>query len=242
VWVDLAERLGLRLLSPRPAPLPLLELRFERLAAATPAAGEADGDVTERYGAGSAFARIAKGEDPGFVIDLAEALERIPLPAAPRLLDLGVNTGDELALLEALSPALATAAVVGVDHSATALAVALAGLAGLDLGRFDLVVSIGTLQSGGLDDRALLRTVVQDHLAPGGSLILGLPNCRYRDGELVHGARMKNYRQAELGLLVKDVAFYRKYLQQHHRRVYVTGKHYLFVTAVPEASPAPARP
>ncbi len=44
---------------------------------------------------------------------------------------------------------------------------------------------------------------------------------------------MKNFTQPELGLLIKDVAFYRKYLQQHHKQVFVTGKHYLLVTAIP---------
>lgn len=257
VWVDLAERLGLRLRTPRAGADPaLVELTFERLAGVAPGAGAAAGDVTERYGAASDFARIHKLEDPGFVLDVALALDRIALPPAPRILDLGVNTGDELALLLALRPALATATLVGVDHSASALAVArarfpaarlvqadladLPALAALDLGRFDLVLSIGTLQSGGLDDRALLRQVVQAHLAPTGAVLLGLPCCRYQDGEVVHGARMKNYREAEHGLLVKDVAFYRKYLQQHHRRVHVTGKHYVLVTAVPAASPSPA--
>ena len=72
----------------------------------------------------------------------------------------------------------------------------------------------------------------QDHLAPTGAVIFGVPNCRIVDGETQYGARMKNFRQPELGLLVKDVAFYRKYLQQHGRRVFVTGKNYIFVTAV----------
>jgi trans-aconitate methyltransferase len=208
-----------------------------------------DADVTERYGADSPFARINKAEDPGFVVDLDDAVARLALPDAPRILDLGVNRGDELALLFALHPALSiTAQVTGVDHSASALAVArtrfpaarcrfleadLADLASLALGRFDLILSFGTLQSGELDDRALLRALVQDHLAPSGALILGLPNCRYVDGEVEHGARMKNFRQAELGLLFKDVAFYRKYLQQHRRRVYITGKHEVLLTAVP---------
>lgn len=262
VWCDLAERLGLRLLTPRAVapPSPCVDVRLERLAVAAPTGGEArDADVTERYGAASPFARISKAEDPGFVVDLDEALARVAasgaLPDAPRILDLGCNTGDELALMFALRPALAAAEVVGVDHSASALAVARARFAGtrcgfvvgdiaalgaLGLGRFDLVLSFGTLQSGGLDDRAVLRAVVQDHLAPAGAVILGLPNCRYVDGEVEHGARMKNFRQAELGLLIKDVAFYRKYLQQHHRRVYVTGKHEILVTAVP--APGPARP
>ena len=102
----------------------------------------------------------------------------------------------------------------------------------LDLGRFDLVLSIGTLQSPGIDDREVLRQIVQNHLAPRGAVILGVPNCRYLDGEVEYGTRMKNFSQPELGLLIKDVAFYRKYLQQHHRKVYVTGKHYVLVYGV----------
>jgi SAM-dependent methyltransferase len=246
VWIDLAERLGLRMLTPRRIDDEMLELRFEPL---TRAPEPRVADVTEKYGATSEFARISKHEDPGFVIDLGEALARTPLPPSPRVLDLGVNTGDELALVLALRPELRGAIdIVGVDHSASALAVArerfagerarfveadLANLATLDLGRFDLVLSIGTLQSGALDDRALLRDVVQHNLAEAGSVILGMPNCRYVDGEIEYGARVVNRREPELGLLVKDVAFYRKYLQQHHRRVFVTGKHYVLITAVP---------
>jgi len=108
----------------------------------------------------------------------------------------------------------------------------------LGLGRFELVIAIGMLQSGELDDRALLRRLVQDHLAPAGAVILGVPNCRYVDGEISFGARMRNFSQPELGLVIKDIAFYRKYLQQHHRKVFVTGRNYLFVTAVAEVSAA----
>jgi trans-aconitate methyltransferase len=251
VWVDLAERLGLRLLTPRPVAPPLIELRFEQLAG--PPAPRVD-DPTEKYGAGAELVRASKLEDPGFVLDFADALGRIALPPRPRILELGVNTGDAFALICALVPALRSdATFVGIDHSASALAVArarfpdpnvelrcadLADLAALALPRFDLVLSIATLQSSGLDDRALLRRIVQDHLAPTGAVILGIPNCRYLDGDQQYGARMKNFRQPELGLLVKDVAFYRKYLQQHHRQVFVTGKNYLLVTGVASSDPA----
>ncbi|MEJ7596785.1 MAG: class I SAM-dependent methyltransferase [Kofleriaceae bacterium] len=241
VWVDLAERLGLRLRTPRLRGH-LVELRFERLDRAAVLRGDGE-DATERYGASSSFARVRKLEDPGFVIDLREALDRAVLPAAPRVLDLGVNTGDELALIATCIPG---ARFAGIDHSASAIAVArerfpaaelhvadLSNLGALGLGRFDLVVSIGTLQSPGIDDRDVVRRVVQDHLAATGAVIFGFPNCRYVDGELEHGTRMKNFRQPELGLLIKDVAFYRKYLQQHGRRVFVTGKHYVLVTGVP---------
>jgi SAM-dependent methyltransferase len=242
-WLDLAERLGLRLCTPRAAPDGLIQLRFERLDSRK--GWQGGDDVRERYGAASSYARLAKLEDPGFVIDLGEAVMRARLGAAPRVLDLGVNTGDELAVIARLAPGLQ---VVGVDHSGSALAVArgrfpahrfveadLGALATLGLGVFDLVISLNTLQSPGVDDREVLRRVVQHHLAPGGAVILGLPNVRYVDGEPSYGARMKNFRQPELGLLIKDVAFYRKYLQQHGRQVFVTGKHTVLVTGV--ASP-----
>lgn len=241
VWVDLAARLGLRLCTPRAATPPRICLRFERLAAE--AAADAAGP--EKYGADSSFARICKLEDPDFVLDLEDALARVGLRPGARVLELGCNRGDLLAHLAERTPG--HAALVGVDHSASALAVAqarlagtgarlvaadLAGLAALDLGEFDLVVAIDTLQSSGLDDRVLLRTLVQRCLAPDGAVVLGLPNCRYRGGEVIHGARMRNFRQPELGLLIKDLAFYRKYMQQHGRTVYVTGKHELLLTAV----------
>jgi SAM-dependent methyltransferase len=232
VWIDLAERLGLRLKTPRAGQAPLVELRFERLGARWQPAGEG----RERYGIGSGFERIHKLEDPGFVIDLEEALGRVALEPGARVLDLGCNTGDVLACMPA------GVSLVGVDHSESALAVARerlpgAGLVHADvaqlpaLGRFDLVVSIGLLQSGAIDDRALVRTVVQELLAPRGAVIFGWPNCRYVDGEVEFGARVKNRREPELGLLIKDVAFYRKYLAQHHRDVFVTGKNYVLVTA-----------
>ena len=162
------------------------------------------------------------------------------------LWDLGCNTGDEIALVLALTPTLRSATHVGIDHSESAIAAARERFAGasnvvfhvadvnapIALGRFDLVISIGTLQSAGIDDRGLLRRIVQDYLSPHGAVIIGMPNCRYIDGEVEYGARMKNFRQPELGLVIKDIAFYRKYLQQHHKRVFVTGKHYLLVTAV----------
>jgi trans-aconitate methyltransferase len=258
VWVDLAERLGLRLLTPRALPQQpdapaLIRLTFERLDRGARLKPSAD-DPTEKYGAMSAFARISKLEDPGFVIDMAEALARVALPPHARVLDLGVNTGDELALLMQLSPPLRDATLVGIDHSASAIAAArerfapsaniqlhvadLSNLAQLALGQFDLVLSIGTLQSPGIDDREVIRQIVQHHLAPAGAVIVGFPNCRYIDGEVVYGTRMKNFSQPELGLLIKDVAFYRKYLQQHHRQVFVTGKHYMLVTAVAAADAA----
>lgn len=240
VWVDLADRLDLRLRTPRVAG-EHVELTFE------PLDPEARWDRTPaKYAASAAYQRITKLEDPGFVVDFREALDRVGPVAS--VLALGCNTGDELVLVNERHPA---AQVTGIDRDASALAIARTRFAGtfleadlaqpLPVGRFDLVVCIGTLQSGALDDRDLLRRIVQDHA---GAVIFGVPNCRYLDGETRSGARMKNFAQPELGLLVKDVAFYRKYLQQHDREVWITGSHYLLVTArsrADRAAPPPDR-
>jgi len=237
-WVDLADRLDRRLCTPRIVDAPYVELTFEKLDASATWDRESD-----KYAADSAYQRISKLEDPCFVIDMLEAIDRLELDA-PRVLSLGVNTGDELALVRMRHPG---AILTGVDRDASALAVARTRFPGatfveadlaqpMNFGTFDLVVSIGTLQSANLDDRALLRRIVQDHLDVRGGVIFGVPNCRYLDGEQRFGARMKNFAQPELGLLVKDVAFYRKYLQQHHRQVWVTGKHYILVTGGAQAS------
>ncbi len=245
VWVDLAERLGLRMLTPERVGEGMVELRFERI---DPAARWQSDEVeaSERYGRASGFARISKLEDPDLLIDFAEALARTRLPAAPRILELGVNRGDMFGLIGALDPERAArASFVGVDHSETALALArerfprpnyafvVADVNVLPaLGGFDLVIAMGVLQSPGVDDKALLRRLIQVELGWTGALILGVPNCRYLDGERIHGARQKNFSQPELSLVIRDIAYFKRYLQQHRRQVYVTGRDYLLVTAV----------
>jgi SAM-dependent methyltransferase len=249
VWVDLADRLALRLLTPR-VDAPLVWLRLERRAprGLVRRGGAPD---PERYGAGTEWARIDKFEEPAFLLDFTEAVARCRIPRGGRVLDLGVNAGDELVALAAM---IEEAVLVGVDHSASALAVArsrlpadrvtlvegdLNALGTMGLGRFDLVVSLNTLQSPGIDDREVMRRLARDHLAPGGAVIIGLPNARYRDGELEYGARIRNLREPELGLLIQDVAYYRRYLHQHGRRVYVTGKYTILVTGVVEPAGPP---
>jgi len=243
VWTDLADRLELRLHTPVPLG-DMMALTFSPLdAAATLLQRGTRGPG--KYTPGSGFHRASKLEEPDFLLDLADALERCGLPEAPRVLSLGVNTGDELVPILAHRP---RATCTGIDHDEAALDVARerfgephrflqADLTALpSLPPHDLVICIDTLQSPGVDDRAVLRHLTQDLLAPSGSVILGVPNCRYVDGELLHGARMVNFRQPELSLLLKGVAFYKKYLQQHRKRVFVTGKHELLITAVPSPS------
>jgi len=249
-WCDLAEGLGCRLRTPRASDATHVSLTFERLGPEAPwhAGGTTDdGEAPpeERYGATSAFARLRKLEDAGFLLPWLDALGRIRLPESARVLDLGVNRGDELAAFSWLGGA-PDVRFVGVDHSASAIEEArarfpdarhsfhVADLNALPegLGRFHLVVSVGTLQSPGVDDHALLRKLVQEHLEPGSALLLGFPNSRFRDGEVVYGARVRNLREPDLSLLVKDLSFYRRYLHQHGFRTFLGGKYDLLLTAV----------
>ncbi|MEM6291339.1 MAG: class I SAM-dependent methyltransferase [Myxococcota bacterium] len=241
VWTDLADRLCLRLHTPRILDDGFIRLQLSRLDASArliPKAGSAVG----KYAPGSGFQRASKLEEPDFMLDLRDAVERCDLGESPRVLALGVNTADELIAVASWCPG---ATFVGIDHDDAALDVArtrfgpphtflCADLNDLPpMEPFDLVLCIDTLQSPGVDDRAVLRHVVQRLLTPRGGIIIGVPNCRHVDGELLHGARMVNFRQPELSLLLKGVAFYKKYLQQHHRRVFVTGKHELLITGAP---------
>lgn len=248
-WCDLAEAHGCRLLTPRPIDATHVQLRFERLGEEAPwhrdGQSAEGGSASERYGSASAFARVQKLEEPAFLLPLLEALGKLRLSAGGRVLVLGVNRGDEVDVFSWL-PDLPALSFVGIDHSQTAIAEArrrhgsarsrflVADLNQLpaELGTFSLVLCIGTLQSPGVDDRALLRRLVQEHLEPDAALVLGFPNCRFKDGEVVYGARTVNLREPDLSLLVKDLGFYRRYLHQHRFRTFISGKYDLLLTAV----------
>lgn len=239
VWTDLAGRLGCRMSTPERLPRGRCQVRFTRCREGTVVRTE---DPRERYGAASWFAAVDKREDPVFVLDLRDALARADLPDRPCVWFLGVNRGDEVALLRALLGRPFDA--IGIDHSASALAVArerfpdgqwieadLQDLARLALPSPDLVVAIDVLHSPSIDDQGVLRDVIAS-LGPRGTICIGVPNCTYVGGERVPGARIRNLAEPELALLVKRVAHYRRHLHRHGFRVYVTGTHEVLVTGV----------
>ena len=242
VWLDLAEQFKCRLLLPDKLSANTVKLTFEKLRAQS-WLRNVPLSKTEKYGLASGYARIHKLEEASFLLTFLEALRRIDLKPGARILSLGVNTGEELKALEAAYKEPLT--VVGIDHSASAVAKArdyfanysfieadINRLETLGLEPFDLILSLGTLQSPSIDDRTLLRYLVQNLLKEKGSVCVAWPNSHYQDGELLYGARTKNFRQPELSLVIKDIAFYKKYLQQHGFKVHITGKYYLFVTAL----------
>lgn len=202
---------------------------------------------SEKYGKDSLFATINKNEEPTFVVPYIHALKRVKLQNKSRILNLGINSGDEFAVIEEVFNTIDTIEFVGIDYCQSAIEKAkerfkdkknfkfyahdINTLEELNLGTFDLIISIGTLQSSNLDFKLTFMNIVQNYLDKKGSLILGFPNCRWCDNEMIYGAKMPNYSFSEMTLLFKDVYFCKKYLQQKKFKVTLTGKEYVFLTA-----------
>ena len=241
-WNELATLLMCRMLTPERISEHRVRIRLQKLDPdATFHRAESD---PEKYGIHSPFARINKREEPAFLWHYEHALQEVQIARRHRILDLGINTGDEFALIDAHLGTNHDIEMVGIDHSTSAIEAArtrlpratfhchdINELSALDLGRFDLLISIGTLQSPGIETKPLLMNLAQNHLTDDAALILGFPNSRWIDGELIPGARAPNYPFNELSLVIKDIYWIKKYLQQHHYRVRIIGTSYLFLVA-----------
>ncbi len=245
-WLDLAEALDCRLLLPQTIDEKMIRLRLQILDKSKSWHQSFQSREMEKYGADSGFSRINKFEEPVFLLDFLSCLHQIDIQPGWHILNLGINRGDEFTLLEKwLSPECRRSLhLTGIDFSASAIAAAqqrfgyegvrficadFNEISALNLGRFELILSIGTLHSPGIERQELLRQIVQKLCYAHSIVLFAFPNCRYFDGEIKYGARMKNFTEPELSLLFKDVAFFKKYLQQHKFSVRIFGKYYIFV-------------
>jgi len=246
-WMELAELLGCIMSVPKKIADPLTEVTFTKImheSFHTDAVQEKE----EKYGSDSLFARIHKMEEAAFYYYYRQALENVKIASRKRILDLGINRGDEFEVIRKMIDIkeYQNMELIGIDHSESAIAYArmhfpednvtfhthdINQLDVLDLGRFDLFISIGTLQSPGIHFKPFLMDLVQRYLSEDAAVILGFPNSRWMGGEMVYGAKAPNYAMSEMSLLFNDVMFAKKYLQQKKYRVTVTGKQYIFLTA-----------
>ncbi|WP_324171552.1 methyltransferase domain-containing protein [Sulfurimonas sp.] len=203
---------------------------------------------TEKYGTDSEFFSIDKTQQFSFLYHYQEALKFINIKDKKRVLNLGVNRGDEFKVIKEMLEVdeFKEKQFAGIDNCASAIEYAkndfddknveffnhdINTLDELDLGRFDLIISIGTLQSSGINFNSTFMSIYQNHLKKDGAIILGFPNCRWIDGEMIYGAKAPNYAFNEMSLVLKDIHFCKKYLQQKKHRVVITGKDYIFLTA-----------
>jgi len=245
-WSDLGELLFCRMLTPKSLSEYTVQITYEKLDLSD--SFHHSKEKEEKYGTTSRFASIHKNEEPAFLSPYVRALQSVKVGERQRILNLGINTGDEFDLIRTLVPRdqYLNIELVGIDHSQSAISVAqerfnegnalfyahdINDLASLNLGRYDLIITIGTLQSSGLEFKPLFASLVQEYLTPDGAMILGFPNCRWMSGEMIYGAKAPNYPYSEMSILIKDIYYCKKYLQQKKFRATVTGKDYLFLTA-----------
>jgi len=247
VWMELAELLGCRMRVPEKGYPPLLYLTFVKIASDSFHLSTLT-QKEEKYGSNSLFSKIHKMEEIAFYYYYRQALQNVDIAGRKRLLNLGVNRGDEFEVIRngVEEECYRAMELIGVDHAASAIAEAnylfpeenvtfythdITKLEMLELGRFDLLISIGTLQSLKCNFKPFFMTLVQTYLEKDAALILGFPNSRWYGGEMVYGAKAPNYAMSEMSLVLNDIHFCKKYLQQKKYRVTVTGKQYLFLTA-----------
>jgi hypothetical protein len=200
----------------------------------------------DKYAANSTFAKIYKNEEGGFLLYFTQALLHCGIEHKRTILDLGINSGDEFEAIEKVmgEKRFKKMQLTGIDIDQSAIDQArkkfpdakffvhdINDLSLLADSKFDLIISIGTLQSPAIDFDATLKFLTKNCVGQKGSIILGFPNARWIDGELFYGAKAKNYAFSEMSVVLKDVVFAKRYLQQQKFRVTVTGKEYLFLTA-----------
>ncbi len=242
-FIDVAQIFKYKMLTPKTVDDAKVELHFLKLN--LDKSFHKDMKSEEKYGLESAFFKIDKIMQPSFLYHYQEALKFCDVYSKNRILNLGINKGDEFEVIyELLGDDARNKELVGVDYSPSIIEYAsqkfhdaklvcgdINDLASLDLGRFDMIISIGTLQSSNINFNERFMSIYQNQLHNGGAIILGFPNCRWIDCEMVYGAMTPNYNFSEMSLVLKDIHFCKKYLQQKGYRVVITGKDYLFLSA-----------
>lgn len=247
-FADLAQLYFMKLLTPVKKDETVTLLRFQKLHVKN-SFHNSDDDGSEKYGVESDFFTIDKTAQFSFLYHYKKALEFVNVKGKKRVLNLGVNRGDEFDVIKNMltDEEFSSVEFVGVDYSASAIEYAkqefshyenieffchdINSLEELELGKFDLIISIGTLQSSNIEFNAAFMSIYQNQLSSGGAMVLGFPNCRWIDSEMIYGAKAPNYSFSELSLVLKDIHFCKKYLQQKKYRAVVTGKDYLFLSA-----------
>lgn len=245
-WMNLAQALFCTILTPEKVDDTLVCLTYKKLDVHQ-SFHQQTVDVEQKYGDESEFSKIHKNEESSFLVAYKHALHLAKIKQRVRILNLGINQGDEFELIVNMVKEHSHMEFVGVDYCQSAIQKAkekfpqanmhfyahdINALDELALGHFDLIISVGTLQSTSINFKEVFMSLIQNYLQKSGAIILGYPNCRWRDGSMIYGAKMPNYEFSDMSLLVKDIYFCKKYLQQKKYRTYLNGKEYIFLTGV----------
>ena len=244
-FIDLAQIFYFKMLTPIVKTNSVI-LKFQKLDT-TNSFHKADCDE-EKYGINSDFFAIDKTKEVSFLYYYQEALKFVNLKDKEQILNLGVNKGDEFKVIKDMlhEDEFKNKEFLGIDYSNSAIEYAknefknthikfishdINKLHEISLKKADLLISIGTLQSSNINFNERFMDIYQNYLQKDASIILGFPNCRWIDDEMIYGAKAPNYSFNEMSLVLKDIHFCKKYLQQKKYRVVITGKDYLFLSA-----------
>ncbi|RXJ60803.1 class I SAM-dependent methyltransferase [Candidatus Marinarcus aquaticus] len=245
-WMNLAQALFCSMQTPVKVNETLVCLTFKKLDM-NKSFHQQTVDVEQKYGDTSEFSNIHKNEESSFLLAYKHALHLAKVKQRVRILNLGINQGDEFEVILNIVKESSHIELVGIDYCQSAIQKAqtkffqpnmhfyahdINTLDELALGHFDLIISVGTLQSTSINFKEVFMSLIQNYLQKNGAIILGFPNCRWSDGAMIYGAKMPNYEFSDMSLLIKDIYFCKKYLQQKKYRTYLNGKEYIFLTGV----------
>ena len=99
-WTDLAELLMCKMCTPKEGEYPFVTLRFEKLETQNSFHLDTESPKEEKYGVNSHFSQINKMEEPAFLYYYQQALKNARLNEKTRILNLGINTGDEFSVIK----------------------------------------------------------------------------------------------------------------------------------------------
>ena len=121
-FVDLSQLYFMRLLTPIKKDKTTTLLRFQKLHRSS-SFHNSDDESSEKYGTKSDYFTIDKTKELSFLYHYKKALEFVGIKSKKRVLNLGVNRGDEFDVIKNMfrDEEFGTVEFVGIDYSASAI-------------------------------------------------------------------------------------------------------------------------